>query len=95
MPFQILIDIQCVEILGVESGQQHVDNDSDIDLVLMRDVPVAIFLRFDSALNILIIGIELRNRVIRAVLPIVIVDNPPQSGFFLVGVFLIVKTLLM
>jgi uncharacterized phage infection (PIP) family protein YhgE len=94
VPFQILIDIQCVEILGVESGQQHVDNDSDIDFVLVRDVLIAVFLRFYSTLNILIIGIELRNRMIRAVLPIVIIDDPTQSGFLFVGIFLIVETLL-
>ena len=94
MPFQILIDIQRIQIFGIESGQQHIDDDGNIDLILMRNIFIAVLLRLDTTLNILIIGIEFRNRMIRPVLLIVIVDNPTQRGFLFAGIFLVIETLL-
>ena len=30
---EVLVDVERVEVLGVEAGQQHVDDDGDVDLL--------------------------------------------------------------
>ena len=60
----------------------------------MRNVFITIFLRLDTSLNVLIISIELRNRMIRPVLLVIIINNHLESRFFLAGLLLVIETLL-
>ena len=75
MVLEIFIDIERVQIFAVESGQQHIDDDGDIDFVFVRIVFVGILVVFDAFLNILIVHIEFTDAVVGTVLVVVVFDN--------------------
>ena len=91
---QILVHIQGIEELGIETGEQHVHHDDDINFLRMGQIRVRVLLIFDALLDILIVEIKLTNAVVGAVLGVV-VGNDAFKGSFLfvrshrvVGLFL-------
>ena len=75
MVLEIFIDIERVQIFAVESGQQHIDDDGDVDFVFVRIVFIGILVVFDAFLNILIVHVEFTDAVVSAVLAVVIFNN--------------------
>ena len=58
---EVLVDVERVEVLGVEAGEQHVDDDGDVDLLaaLLRQVGVGELLVLDALLDVLVVEVEL------------------------------------
>ena len=75
MVLEIFIDIERVQIFAVESSQQHIDDDGDVDFVFVRIVFVGILVVFDAFLNILIVHVEFTDAVVGTVLAVVVFDN--------------------
>ena len=71
--FQVLIDVEGIEILGVKAGEEHVYHDGEIDLmrgglwVGGAEIGEGEALRLDSVLYVLVVGIEVGDAVIGAV----------------------------
>jgi len=96
---EVLIDVEGVQIFGIEAGKQHIHHDDDIDLLRVGQVLVGILLILDAFLHILIVKIELAHAVIAAVSGVVVGDDGLEGrllfirrlfviGFFLRQVFL-------
>ncbi|MEI3342097.1 MAG: hypothetical protein V8R52_08065 [Coprobacter fastidiosus] len=60
---------------GVESGQQHIDYNSDIYFVGMWIIFIAVFLMLNTLLDILIVRIKLFNDMVSPILPVIIVND--------------------
>ena len=75
MVLEVIIDIERIQIFAVESGQQHIDDDGDVDFVFVRIVFVGILVVFDAFLNILIVHVEFTDAVVSMVLSVVIFNN--------------------
>ena len=90
MVFQILIDIQRVQILRIKACQQHIHHNRNVYLVLVSVIFVAILLVLDALLHILIVCIKLIHGMVGAELLVVIGNNSHQRGFLLVWFLLIV-----
>ena len=58
---EVLVDVERVEVLGVEAGEQHVHHDGDVDLfcALLRQVGIGELLVLDALLHVLVVEIEL------------------------------------
>lgn len=69
--FEILVDVKRVEVLAVEAGEQHVDDDGDVDLVLrgpgvgFAQVGIRPLLILDALLHVLVVEVEFLNAVVR------------------------------
>lgn len=88
---EIFINVERVEIFGVEAGQKHIYDDGDVDLfrALFGEVVVGVLLVLDALLDVLIVGVELADEVIRAV-AVVVVGDDGLEGFLLLVRFLLV-----
>src|SRR5690606_25778578 len=75
MVLEVFIHIQGVEVFGVETGEQHIHHDNDVDLVFVGVVAVGVLLVFDAFLYILVVEIELVDAVVAAVLLVVVGDD--------------------
>ena len=75
MVLEIFIDIERIQIFAVESGQQHIDDDGDVDFVFVRIIFVRILVVFDAFLNILIVHVKFTDAVVGVVLAVVIFNN--------------------
>ena len=74
---EVLIDVECVEVFGVEAGQQHIDDDGEVELfaALLRQVGVGELLVLDPLLDVLIVEVELLNAVVGAEALVVVGDD--------------------
>ena len=90
MLFQVLVHIECIQILGVKACEQHIHDDDDVDLILVRHVMIGILLILDPLLDILIVQIKCVDGVVSAIPRIVVVDDVLQGDFFLLRFLLVV-----
>ena len=87
---QVLVDVEGVQELRVKTGQQHVDHNRDVDLVMrlvgvgLLEIGIRPLLVFDALLHVLIIEIEFTDFVIGAVLGVVVGEDGLQR-FLLSG----------
>ena len=81
---EVLIDVERVEVLAVEAGEEHVDDDSEVELfaALLRQVGVGELLVLDAFLNVLVVEVEFLDAVVGAE-ALVVVGNDRQERFFL------------
>lgn len=65
---EILIDVQRVEVFRIEPGQEHIDDDGDVDLFppLLRQIGIRELLVLDPLLDVLVVEVELADGVVRA-----------------------------
>ena len=65
---EVLVDVERVEVFGVEAGEQHVDDDGDVDLFapLVGQVGIGELLVFDALLHVLVVEVELVDAVVGA-----------------------------
>ena len=93
---EILVDVERVEEPGVEAGEKHVDDDSDVDLLLALAGQVAVgeLLILDALLDVLIVEVEIGDVVVRVVLPVVVGDDGLERGLLALGVMSVVLLLL-
>ena len=96
MVLEILVDVERVEVHGVEAGEEHIDDDGDVDLLgaLVRQVTVGELLIFDALLDVLVVEIEVVDVMVRAILLVVVGDDSLQRGFLALGVVPVVLFLL-
>lgn len=98
--FQLLIDVEGVEVFRVEAGEEHVDDDSDVDLVRLgfgrglAEVGQWESLRFDAVLHVLIVGVEIAEAMVGAEAVVVVGEDGFERLFLFVGLFLVVLQLL-
>ena len=52
---EVLIDVEGVQVFGIEAGEQHVHDDDDVDLLGVRQVAVRVLLVLDALLHVLIV----------------------------------------
>ena len=85
---EVLVDVERVEVLGVEAGEEHVDDDGDVDLFLALAGQVAIgeLLILDALLDVLVVGVEVVDVVVRAILLVVVGDDGLERGLLALGV---------
>ena len=94
MVLEILVHIEGFEVLGIEAGEQHVHHDGEVDLLLVRQVAVGVFLVLDAFLHVLIVEIKGANIEVDTVLPVVVSYDGLESIFLPVRVLLVVGLLL-
>ena len=82
MVLEVPVHIKGVDVLGIEAGEQHVHHDGEIDLFVVRQVAVGVFLVLDAFLHVLIVEIKGADIEVDAVLPVV-VGHDGLEGFFL------------
>ena len=89
---EVLVDVERVEVLGVEAGEEHVDDDGDVDLLpaLLRQVGVGELLVLDALLHVLVVEVELVDAVVRAEALVVVGDDGGERLLLLLGVVLVV-----
>ena len=80
---------------GVETGEEHVDDDGDVDLLgaLAGQVAVGEPLVLDALLDVLAVEVEVVDVVVRAVLLVVVGDDGLERGLLALGVVPIVLLL--
>ena len=74
--FQVFVDIERVEIFGIEASQQHINHDCDINLFrpFLRHVVVRILLVLDTLLHVLVVEVEFVDGMVGSI-PLVVVSN--------------------
>ena len=89
---EVLVHVEGVEVLGVEPGQEHVDDDGDVDLLraFLGEVAVGVLLVLDAFLDVLVVGVELADGVIRAVAGVIVGDDVLEGFLFPVRLLLVV-----
>ena len=93
---ELLIDVEGVEEFGVETSEQHVDDDGDVDLVGLgpgrglAEVGQGEFLGLDAVLHVLIVGVEIAQAVVGAEAVVVIAEDRFEGLFLFVGRGLVV-----
>ena len=93
---EVLVDVERVEVYGVEAGEEHVDDYGDVDLLgaLVGQVTVGELLVLDALLDVLVVEVEVVDVVVRAIPLVVVGDNGLESGLLALGVVLVVLLLL-
>ena len=93
---EVLVDVERVEVLAVKAGQQHVDDDGEVDLLaaLLRQVGVGELLVLDALLHVLVVEVELVDRVVGAEALVVVGDDRLEGLLLLLGVVLVVLAFL-
>ena len=93
---EVLVDVERVEGLGVKAGEEHVDDDGDVDLLLALAGQVAVgeLLVLDALLDVLVIEVKVVDVVVGAVLLVVVGDDGLERGLLGLGVVLVVLLLL-
>ena len=96
MVLEVLVDVERVEELGVEAGEEHVDDDGDVDLFLTLAGQVAVWelLILDALLDVLIVEVEVVDVVVGAVSLVVVGDDGLERGLLALGVVPVVLLLL-
>ena len=93
MVLQAFVHIEGVEVFGVEAGQEHVDNDGDVDLLLPGHVLSA--LPLDALLHVAVVAVELLDTEVPAVGLSVNTDDTPEGFLLAQRVHLVVLSLLV
>ena len=93
---EILVDVERVEELGVETGEEHVDDYGDVDLFLALTGQVAIgeLLILDAPLDLLVVEVEVVDVVVRAIPLVVVGDDGLERGLLALGIVPVVLLLL-
>ena len=93
---EVLVDVERVEVLGVEAGEEHVDDDGDVDLfgALAGQVAIGELLIFDALLDVLVVEVEVVDVVVRAIPLVVVGDDGLERGLLALGVVPVVLLLL-
>ena len=93
---EVLVDVERVEVLGVEAREEHVDDNGDVDLFLALTGQVAIgeLLILDALLDVLVVEVEVVDVVVRAIPLIVVGDDSLERGLLALGVVPVVLLLL-
>ncbi|MFA7164511.1 MAG: hypothetical protein WC124_01515 [Desulfoplanes sp.] len=92
--FQLFVDVEGVQVFGIEAGEEHVDDDGDIDFIFLRDIATGEALALDTVLDVLIVGVKLGDLVVGAVFGVVVGDDGFEGKLFLVRRFLVVRLFL-
>lgn len=81
------VHVEGVEVFGVEAGEEHIDDDGDVDFfgAFSGEVGVGVLLVFDALLDIFVVGVEVVEGVVGLVGGVVVGDDLLEGGFFLVG----------
>ncbi|MNR39031.1 hypothetical protein D3C85_1571950 [compost metagenome] len=96
MVLEVFIDVERVEVLAVEAGEQHIDDYGDVDLVLrglgigFAQVSIRPLLVLDALLHVLIVEVEFLDAVVRIEAGIVAGDNRLQRCLLGVWFLLVV-----
>jgi hypothetical protein len=88
--FEVLVDVEGVEVFGIEAGEQHVDHEGDVDLLGVGQVGIGVLLILDALLHVLIVEVEFADAVVAAVLGVVVGDDGLEGGFLLVGLLFVI-----
>ena len=93
---EILVDVECVEELRIEAGEEHFYNNRDVDLFLALTGQVAIgeLLILDTLLDVLVVEVEAVDVVVRAIPLVVVGDDDLERGLLALGVVPVVLLLL-
>ena len=93
---EVLVDVKRVEVLGVEAGKKHFDDDGDVDLFLAFAGQVAVgeLLVLDALLDVLVVEVEIVDIVVGAVLLVVAGDDGFERSLLALGVVPVVLFLL-
>lgn len=94
MVLEIFIDVQRIQVLRIEAGQQHIHHDDDINLLRTRQVTVGILLILDTLLHVLVVQIEMTQIMVRAIAGVVVGDDGFQRGLLLFRGLLVIGLLL-
>jgi len=78
---EVFVHVQGVEVLGVETGEQHVHDEGDVDLLRGRQVGVGPLLVFDALLHVLVVEVEVGQAVVGAKARVVVGDDARERGF--------------
>jgi hypothetical protein len=86
MVFEVFIDVERVEVFRIEAGQQHIDNDGEVELfaAFLRQVGVGELLVLDPFLDVLVVEVELVDAVVRAESLVVVSDDRCERGLLAV-----------
>ena len=87
---EVLVHVQGVEVLGIKTREQHVDDDGDVDLLGLRQVGIGVLLILDALLHILVVEVEFRDTVVAAKAGVVVVDDGFECGLLTFWVLLVV-----
>ena len=92
MVLQVLVDVERVEVLGVEAGEQHVHHDGDVDLfvALVGQVGIGELLILDALLHVLVVEVEFVDAVVGAEAGVVVGDDGLERLLLALGVLLVV-----
>jgi len=84
---EILVDVERVEELGVEAGEEHVYDDGDVDFFLVLYVSDHGWelLILDALLDVLVIEVEVVDVVVRAVPLVVVGDDDLERRLLALG----------
>jgi len=91
---EVFVHVEGVEVFGVETGEQHVHHDDDIDLLRVGHVLVGVLLILDALLHILIVEIELANAVVGVEARVVVGDDGLECLLLFVRFLFVVDLLL-
>ena len=93
MVLQAFVHIEGVEVFGVEAGQEHVDDDGDVDLLLPGHILSA--LPLDALLHVAVVAVKLLDTEVPAVGLSVNTDDTPEGFLLAQRVHLVVLPLLV
>ena len=82
MVLEVLVHVERVQELGVEAGEQHVYHDGDVDLLRCGQVRIRPLLVLDAFLHVLVVQVEVVDRVVCTEVLVVIGDYC-REGFLL------------
>ena len=93
---EVLVDIERVEVHGIEAGEEHVDDYGDVDLLgaLVGQVAVGELLILDALLDVLVVEVEVVDVMVRAIPLVVVGDYGLERGLLALGVVPVVLLLL-
>ena len=87
---ELFIDINRVQVFGIEAGEQHVYDDGDIDLLRVWQVGIGPLLILDALLHVLVVEIEVGYAVIGAVAGIEVREDGFEGCLFLLRLHFVV-----
>jgi hypothetical protein len=92
--FEVFIDVESVEVFGIEAGEQDVDHEGDVGLLGVGQVGFGVLLILDALLHVLIVEVEFADAVVAAVLGVVVGDDGLEGVLLLVGLLFVIHLFL-
>lgn len=91
---EVLVHVEGVQVLRIETGEQHIHDDGEIDFLLVRQILVGVLLVLDALLDVLVIAVEGEEVEVGAVAGVVVGDDGFEGLLLLVGFLAVVGQLL-